>query len=56
MPVDKNMMAVTPGVMSRNPNIIHRADPIAGTVNIVWLIVDTDADGNCIRDAAYAKQ
>jgi len=56
MAVDKNTMAVTPGVMSGNPNIIHRPDPISRAMNVIWLIVDTDADGNCIRDAAYAKQ
>ncbi len=43
MAVDPDAVAVTPSVpMSRHPNVISSTVPVAGTMNIIGLIADSD--------------
>jgi hypothetical protein len=59
VPVDPNLMVVTPAPVPRNPTPVSSTSPIARPVSVVRLITDVDADTNCIRSTckcAHAEQ
>jgi len=42
MAVDPDLVAVTPGIMSRHPDVISSTVPVARTMDIIGLIADSD--------------
>ena len=50
MSVNPDAVAVMPSVpISRDPNVINSSVPVAGTMDIIRLIADSDTDPDCIR-------
>ena len=59
VPVDPNLIVVTPGPVPRNPAPVSPTRPVARPIGIIRPIADVDADTDGIGGpgkAAHAKQ
>src|SRR5438270_6294233 len=59
MPMDPNLMVMTPAPVPRHPTPVSTPSPIARPVGIIWLVAHLDINPNRIRgtrECAHAEQ
>ena len=59
VPVDPNVMMVTPAPMARNPTPISSSSPVTIAIRVIRPVVEVDADTDCfgsVDKATHGKE